>query len=137
MKLLGNTPLSRCIQLIIISGLVIAGLTTAISLPFVQVHAAQTTSVSIQGTNFLINGQVTYPGTSVQGDLLNSRMIQGLFDDENSQTAKLWAYPDTHVWDAQRNTNELIAALPSYAQHGLRMITVGLQGGCPVCGSPN
>ncbi len=89
--------------------------------------AATTTTVSIVGTNFQINGVNTAPN----GLLLDSRMIQGVFDDENATTKASWVYPDTHVWDPQRNTNEFVAAMPSYAAHGVRMLTVGLQGGGP------
>ena len=94
------------------------------------------TRVAIQGTRFLVNGELTSPGKPAQGMLLNTRMAQGIFDDENSATAAQWRYPDTHTWDAQRNTNELVAMLPSYAEHGIRMITVGLQGGCPSTSPP-
>ena len=94
------------------------------------------TTVAIQGTRFLVNGELTSPGKPAQGMLLNTRMAQGIFDDENSATAAQWRYPDTHTWDAQRNTNELVAMLPSYAEHGIRMITVGLQGGCPSTSPP-
>src|SRR5438876_8164598 len=94
------------------------------------------TTVAIQGTRFLVNGELTSPGKPAQGMLLNTRMAQGIFDDENSATAAEWRYPDTHTWDAQRNTNELVAMLASYAQHGIRMITVGLQGGCPSTSPP-
>ena len=62
---------------------------------------------------------------------VNSRMIQGVFDDANPATRHQWAYHDTGVWDAQRNTNEFIAMFPTYAAKGLEMVTVGLQGGAP------
>ena len=94
------------------------------------------TTVAIQGTQFLVNGELTSPGKPAQGMLLNTRMAQGIFDDENAATAVEWRYPDTHTWDPQRNTNELVAMLPTYAQHGIRMITVGLQGGCPSTSPP-
>src|SRR3989441_6301921 len=89
------------------------------------------TVVSIQGTHFQINGRLTSPGKPAEGQLLNTRMAQAIFDDDNPATVGDWAYPDTHQWDPQRNTNEFLAMLPAYAQHGIRMITVGLQGGCP------
>ena len=95
-----------------------------------QAVATQTV-VSIQGPSFLINGQLTSPGMPDQAQLLNTRMAQAIFDDENATTVGNWVYPDTHVWDPQRNTNEFVAMLPTYAQQGIRMITVGLQGGCP------
>jgi len=89
------------------------------------------TVVSIEGTRFLIDGRLTSSGKPAEGQLLNTRMAQAIFDDENPATVGDWAYPDTHIWDPQRNTNEFLAMLPTYAQHGIRMITVGLQGGCP------
>jgi len=87
------------------------------------------TIVSIQGTQFLINGVVTHRGTAAEGLLLNSRMVQAAFDDENSSTVGNWKYPDTGRWDPDRNTDEFIAALPSYRAKGMRAFTVNLQGG--------
>lgn len=92
------------------------------------------TIVSIDGTGFRINGVPTYQGQvyqgrSVEGLLLNSRMVQAVFDDENPATASRWRYPDTGVWDPARNTTEFCAALPEYRRHGLLGVTVGLQGG--------
>jgi len=94
------------------------------------------TVVAIEGTHFLINGALTSPGKPAEGLLINTRMAQAIFDDENAATRDEWNYPDTHRWDPQRNTNELVAMLPTYAQHGIRMITVGLQGGCPSTDPP-
>jgi N-acetylneuraminic acid mutarotase len=88
--------------------------------------------VTIDGARFLIGGDVTSPGTPSEGLLLNSRMVHAIFDDENPDTAALWAYPDTGVWDPDRNTDEFVAALPAYAAMGLHAVTVGLQGGRPV-----
>ncbi len=92
------------------------------------------TEVAIDGTKFLINGRPTYDGVSwrgrpVEGLLLNSRMVQAVFDDDCPETRTLWAYPDTGVWDPDRNTDEFCAALPEYRAHGLLAVTVGLQGG--------
>ncbi len=94
------------------------------------------TVVAIQGTHFLINGALTSPGKPAEGLLINTRMAQAIFDDENAATRDEWNYPDTHRWDPQRNTNEFVAMLPTYAQYGIRMITVGLQGGCPSTDPP-
>jgi hypothetical protein len=58
-------------------------------------------------------------------------MINAVFDDENATTRGNWAYPDTGAWDPDRNTDEFAAAVPAYAQRGLRAVTVGLQGGRP------
>jgi hypothetical protein len=92
------------------------------------------TTLSIDGTGFQINGVPTYEGREykgrpVEGLLLNSRMIQAIFDDENPKTRERWCYPDTREWDAERNTDEFCAALPEYRRHGLLGVTVGLQGG--------
>jgi len=56
-------------------------------------------------------------------------MVQAIFDDKNPQTAFSWRYPDTGVWDPERNTDEFNAMLPEYRRHGLLAVTVGLQGG--------
>lgn len=94
------------------------------------------TQVGIQGDAFLINGQPTYAGRfwngkKIEGLLLNSRMVQGTFDDLNPETAKRWAYPDTRVWDPDRNTAEFVAAMPQWRRQGLLAITLNLQGGNP------
>jgi hypothetical protein len=97
---------------------------------------ARQTDVTIRGEGFLINGRPTYEGREYQGRkleglLLNSRMVQGIFDDLNPDTAARWAYPDTGRWDAARNTREFLAALPSWREHGLLAFTINLQGGSP------
>jgi hypothetical protein len=94
------------------------------------------TSVSIVGEDFYINGKPTYEGrrwkgSRIEGLLLNSRMVQGIFDDRNSKTAGLWAYPDTGVWDPERNTREFIDAMPAWRRCGLLAFTLNLQGGSP------
>lgn len=94
------------------------------------------TEVSIRGEDFLINGKPTYSGRTwngnrIEGLLLNSRMVQATFDDLNSETAKRWAYPDTGIWDPERNLREFLAALPEYRRYGLLAVTVNLQGGSP------
>lgn len=94
------------------------------------------TVVSIQGEDFHLNGQPTYAGRDwrghrVEGLLMNSRMVQGVFDDQNPETVKNWAYPDTKIWDAERNTREFIAAMSEWRAHGLLAFTLNLQGGSP------
>ena len=94
------------------------------------------TRVSISGAKFLINGRTTYPGRifrgrNIEGLLLNTRMVQGIFDDKNPATRGKWAYPDTGVWDPERNTNEFIAAMPAWRDHGVLCFTINLQGGSP------
>ena len=105
---------------------------------FVSAEAASPprTSVSIHGEAFHINGRPTYEGRSwngkkIEGLLLNSRMVQATFDDFNPETVARWAYPDTHRWDAERNTREFIVAMPEWRRHGLLAVTINLQGGSP------
>lgn len=94
------------------------------------------TQVSIAGEDFHINGQPTYAGRQwnghrVEGLLMNTRLVQAIFDDRNAQTVARWAYPDTGKWDAERNVREFIAAMPQWKQHGLLAFTVNFQGGSP------
>jgi hypothetical protein len=94
------------------------------------------TEVSIRGDCFFINGRPTYEGRSwhgrsIEGLLLNARMVQGIFDDLNPETRSRWAYPDTGRWDPERNTREFLAAMPEWRRHGLLAFTINLQGGSP------
>ncbi|MFW6189400.1 MAG: hypothetical protein ACOC7T_03120 [Planctomycetota bacterium] len=94
------------------------------------------TSVSIEGDDFLIDGKPTYRGRTwhgmrVEGLLMNSRMVQGIFDDLNAKTRSRWDYPDG-PWDPERNTREFVQAMPRWREHGLLSFTVNLQGGNPV-----
>ncbi|MCC6512078.1 MAG: hypothetical protein IT423_23475 [Pirellulaceae bacterium] len=94
------------------------------------------TAVSIVADRFAINGQPTYKGRqwngqTVEGLLMNSRVVQATFDDRNPDTAARWAYPDTKKWDADRNTAEFIEMLPEWRKHGLLAVTLNLQGGSP------
>ncbi|NQT18174.1 MAG: hypothetical protein HQ592_00615, partial [Planctomycetes bacterium] len=62
------------------------------------------TNISIHETQFRINGKPTYEGisyrgTSIEGLLFNSRMVQAVFDDECPETVGRWRYPDTGEWD--------------------------------------
>jgi hypothetical protein len=98
--------------------------------------ASTRTTISIEGERFLINGRPTYEGRAykgmkVEGLLMNSRMIQGIFDDSNPVTRPRWRYPDTGKWDPERNTREFVAAMPEWRRHGLLSFTINLQGGCP------
>jgi hypothetical protein len=94
------------------------------------------TEVSIRGDQFLIDGKPTYAGRTyrgmkIEGLLMNSRVVQGIFDDLNPETRQRWTYPDTGKWDPERNTREFIAAMPEWRRHGLLGFTVNLQGGSP------
>lgn len=95
--------------------------------------------VAIEGEKFLIDGKPTYSDVrkvnpKALGMLLNSRMVQALFDDENPETRSLWRYPDGSDFDPNRNTDEFIAALPLYKAHGVIAFTINLQCGGPKAG---
>ena len=97
--------------------------------------APRRTAVGIDGRAFVINGMPTYAGRTfrgmkVDGLLMNSRMVQGIFDDRNPQTRKNWDYPDG-PWDPDRNTREFLAAMPAWRGAGLLSFTINLQGGSP------
>jgi hypothetical protein len=94
------------------------------------------TVVSIKGDQFMINNKLTYSGwywkgNKIEGLLLNSRMVQGIFDDLNPETIKNWEYPDTKKWDPDRNTNEFVSNMKSWRDNGLLSFTLNLQGGSP------
>jgi hypothetical protein len=94
------------------------------------------TVVSIKGDQFFINGKPTYEkrywkGYKIEGLLLNSRMVQGIFDDLNPETAGNWIYADTKKWDPERNTREFILNMEKWYSYGLLSFTINLQGGSP------
>jgi hypothetical protein len=105
-------------------------------LPGAIAAAPSKTKVSIDGDRFLINGRPTYAGRTykgmkIEGLLMNSRMVQGIFDDLNPETRSRWVYPDTKKWDPERNTREFLAAMPEWRRHGLLSFAINLQGGSP------
>jgi hypothetical protein len=98
------------------------------------------------GDVFLINGEPTYAGRwfrrqsgeeiRIEGLLLNSRMVQGIFDDLNPETRDFWDYPadapgGEGPWNPDRNTDEFVAAMPAWRAAGLLSFTLNLQGGSP------
>lgn len=95
------------------------------------------TRVTIVGNQFFINGEITYKdrywkGHKIEGLLFNSRMVQGIFDDLNPKTREKFVYPDTKVWDANRNTDEFVSHMEEWRKYGLLAITLNLQGGSPM-----
>ncbi len=101
--------------------------------------SAQQTEVSIKGDAFYINGRPTYEGRywndhKIEGLLMNSRMVQGVFDDisGSADAAERFAYSDTGKWDADRNTAEFVAAMEEWHSYGLLAFTLNLQGGSPM-----
>lgn len=128
----------------IFSVLRLACLSSTLSVPFAEeVSAAQErhTVVTIVADEFHINGQPTYAGRTwttstgeeirIEGLLLNARLPQATFDDPVAETRGQWRYPDTGEWDPDRNTDEFIAAIPVWREHGLLGLAINLQGGCP------
>jgi hypothetical protein len=131
---LGRNSTSRWILI------ALSAVTLSLLLPFPTGMGAQPgarkTTVHIVGDAFQINGKPTYEGRTwrghkIEGLLMNSRMVQGIFDDLNPETVERWAYPDTGRWDPDRNTSEFIAAMPDWHRHGLLCAVVNLQGGSP------
>ena len=97
--------------------------------------------IVIQCGMFYVNGAITNPGRKSQGLLMNSRMIQAVFD--TTVCTNTYAYPSAATingvtypagkWNATRNTAEFIRNLPAMYANGLGIngFTVGLQGGSP------
>lgn len=111
-------------------------LSLMLSIAFCTVIQAQKTVVTIKGNQFYINGKLTYEGrvwngNKIEGLLMNSRMVQGVFDDLNPATRDTFAYPDTKKWDADRNNAEFVAAMPTWKSYGLNSFTLNMQGGSP------
>jgi len=93
------------------------------------------TKITINGNKFLINGKPVYSeiknaNPASLGLLWNQRVIQGVFDDKKDRT-RFNLFRDG-VFDPDKNTDNLIKALPEWHSYGLRAITVGFQGGGPV-----
>ena len=80
--------------------------------------AANAHDLARVGTRFHYHGAVVNSGALAEGALMNSRMANAIWDDAN------WP-----AFDADKNTSNFVAALPTYASYGLNNVTVGLQGG--------
>ncbi len=97
---------------------------------------AKKTEITIVGEEFYINGKPTFEGRTwrgmkIQGLLPNARLVNGIFDDKTDSTRYKWVYPDTKVWDADRNTGEFVENMPVWKEKGLLAFTINLQGGSP------
>jgi len=82
--------------------------------------AAGATTVSINKTQWQINGRITYPGTLAEGLLMNVRMVNGTFEDRNRTD-----------FNSDENTDCFIPKIPEYNSYGVRAFTLNLQGGFP------
>ena len=78
------------------------------------------TTVSIDGTQWQINGKITYSGTAAEGLLMNVRMVNSTFEDRKQTN-----------FDSDENTNRFISKIPEYNTCGVRAFTLNLQGGFP------
>ncbi len=91
------------------------------------------TILNIKGRDFYINDKPVYDeiegSGSSKGLLMNARFIQGIFDDASGRE-KFNRFNKS--FDPDKNTDELISALPKWYEYGLRAVTVGFQGGMPV-----
>ncbi|NGX16866.1 glycoside hydrolase family 5 protein [Wenzhouxiangella sp. XN24] len=87
------------------------------------------TTVAIDGTRWMINGSVTYPGGPAEGLLMNARMVNAVFEDDRPQSEWPPALPENFNPDA--NTDAFIARMPEYVAYGMRAFTLNLQGGSP------
>ena len=91
------------------------------------------TKLKIKGRNFYINDELTYStiegsNPEAHGLLMNARFIQGIFDDK-ADRSRFNRFG--REFDPDKNTDDLIEALPSWYEYGLRAFTVGFQGGGP------
>lgn len=76
------------------------------------------TAIGIVDSRWHINGSVTYEGAKAEGLLMNVRMVNATFEDRHR--------PD---FDAEANTARFLEKLPDYHAHGVRALTLCLQGG--------
>ncbi len=91
----------------------------AITLYAVSVAAGGTT-VSINKTQWQINGVTTYPGSPAEALLMNVRMVNSTFEDRKRKD-----------FESDENTNRFISKIPEYNSYGVRAFTLNLQGGFP------
>ncbi|MBN2312691.1 MAG: hypothetical protein JXM79_02105 [Sedimentisphaerales bacterium] len=91
-----------------------------LSLFLYVVSVATGTTVSINKTQWYINGQITYPGTPAEGLLMNVRMVNSTFEDRKRND-----------FNSDENTSRFISKISEYNAYGVRAFTFNLQGGFP------
>ena len=116
-----------------------AGATKCLTCTGSATNALQPNGISIQCGQYYVNGVITNRGRGSQGLLMNSRMIQGIFD--TTVGIDNYVYPTSNIvngvfypagqWNADRNTAEFVASMASWQANGkgINGFTVGLQGG--------
>lgn len=85
------------------------------------------TRVGIEGPQWRINGQITYAGAPAEGLLMNVRMVNATFEDAHAEAMR-------HLpadFNAEANTDALVARIPEYVNSGIKALTLCLQGGFP------
>jgi len=84
------------------------------------------TAISIDRVSFRINGELTYKDHKPEshGRLMNVRMVNSVFDDENPKTR-----PDG--FDPKANADSFIKSMDQYKSKGILAFTINLQGGFP------
>ncbi len=82
--------------------------------------------ISIDGMNWLFDGEVIHPGSPAEGLLTNVRMVNCVFEDDRGDVPDVMA-----GFDPEANTDRFVARIPEYAAHGVRAFTISLQGGAP------
>ncbi len=87
---------------------------------FNQCTLKKKTKIEIDGSHWVINDEITYPGTQAEGLLMNVRMVNATFEDA--------ANPDYNPF---QNTQKFIEKIPEYKAAGVRAFTLNLQGGSP------
>jgi hypothetical protein len=85
------------------------------------------TIVSIRGEQWLLNGEPMLAGSPSEGLLVNTRMVNAVFEDKGP--AALEHLPQD--FDPDENTARFISRIPDYYDHGVRAFTISLQGGMP------
>ena len=110
-------------------GLMMGMMLGMMSLVHYVIAARGGTMISLREDIVMLNGEPVNKGSRAEGLLTSARMVQAIMDDYNTSTVHNWAYPDTHKWDAERNVEEFVAMIPTYASFGLNAVTIGMQGG--------
>ena len=84
------------------------------------------TAISIEGNSFRINGELTYKNLHprAHGLLMNVRMVNAVFEDENPETCP-------KSFDPEANASAFIDAMDEYRSKGILAFTLNLQGGMP------
>lgn len=70
--------------------------------------------VSIEGTNWLFDGNVLDPGSPVEGLLTNVRMVNSVFEDDRETVPEILGR-----FESDANTDRFISRIPDYAAHGI------------------